>query len=139
MTAVELANIYRGYIACLNNQDWENLGRFVHDHVRRNNIPLGLSGYRQMLEADFEQIPDLHFNIQMLVAEPPRIAARLWFDVAPKGQFLGVPVNGRKVSFAENAFYEFRADRIQEVWSVIDKAAIEAQLRGDPGDQVRPD
>jgi predicted ester cyclase len=128
MTTVDLANIYRGYIACLNSQDWGNLGHFVQDHVRRNNTTLGLSGYRRMLEADFEQIPDLHFDIQILVAEPPRIAARLWFDVTPKGQFLGVPVNGRKVTFAENVFYEFREDRIQEVWSVIDKAAIEAQL-----------
>lgn len=128
MIAVELASIYRAYIDCLNRQDWENLGRFVQDHVRRNDTTLGLSGYRRMLEEDFEQIPDLHFNIQMLVAEPPRIAARLWFDVTPKGQFLGVPVNGRKVTFAEHAFYEFREGRIQDVWSVIDKAAIEAGL-----------
>lgn len=82
-----------------------------------------------MLEDNFEQIPNLHFEIQILVAEPPHIAARLWFDVTPKGQFLGIPVNGRRVTFAENAFYEFREGRIQEVWSVIDKAAIEDQLR----------
>jgi predicted ester cyclase len=37
-------------------------------------------------------------------------------------------VNGKRVSFAENVFYEFRADKIREVWSVIDKAVIEAQL-----------
>ena len=30
--------------------------------------------------------------------------------------------------FAENVFYQFRDERIAEVWSVIDKAAIEAQL-----------
>jgi predicted ester cyclase len=38
-------------------------------------------------------------------------------------------VNGRKVSFSENVFYEFRDERIWNVWSVIDKAAIESQLR----------
>jgi predicted ester cyclase len=32
------------------------------------------------------------------------------------------------VSFAENVFYQFRAGKIAEVWSVIDKRAIEAQL-----------
>ncbi|CDN57945.1 Putative ester cyclase (plasmid) [Neorhizobium galegae bv. officinalis bv. officinalis str. HAMBI 1141] len=129
MTTIDLANVYLGYIACLNSQDWENLGRFVQDDVRRNSTMLGLSGYRRMLEDNFEQMPDLHFDIQILVAEPPHIAARLWFDVTPKGQFLGVPVNGRKVAFAENVFYEFRGGRIQEVWSVIDKAGIEGQLR----------
>jgi SnoaL-like polyketide cyclase len=35
---------------------------------------------------------------------------------------------GRLVIFAENVFYQFRSGRIEEVWSVIDKAAIEAQL-----------
>ncbi len=129
MTTIDLTNVYLGYIACLNSQDWENLGRFVQDDVRRNSTMLGLSGYRRMLEDNFEQMPDLHFDIQILVAEPPHIAARLWFDVTPKGQFLGVPVNGRKVAFAENVFYEFRGGRIQEVWSVIDKAGIEGQLR----------
>jgi len=128
MTSVELASIYGDYITCLNSQDWKNLERFVHDDVLHNNVALGLSGYRRMLEADFEEMPDLLFNIHMLVAEPPRIAARLWFEVTPRGQFLGVPVNGRKVTFAENVFYEFRENRILEVWSIIDKAAIEAQL-----------
>src|SRR5438105_5024143 len=39
-----------------------------------------------------------------------------------------VHVNGKRVSFTENVFYEFRSEKIREVWSVIDKAAIEAQL-----------
>ena len=42
--------------------------------------------------------------------------------------FLGLPINGKRVVFAENVFYQFRSERIAEVWSVIDKAAIEAQL-----------
>jgi steroid delta-isomerase-like uncharacterized protein len=129
MTAFDVAKIYRAYIACLNSQDWENLGRFVQDDVLRNGTALGLEGYRQMLQSNFEQMPDLRFDIQILVAEPPRIAARLWFDVTPHGEFLGLPVEGRKVAFAENVFYEFRDGRIQEVWSVIDKAAIEDQIR----------
>jgi predicted ester cyclase len=42
--------------------------------------------------------------------------------------FLGLPVSGRRVNFTENVFYEFRDERIAEVWSLVDKAAIEAQL-----------
>ncbi|TKB06842.1 MAG: ester cyclase, partial [Mesorhizobium sp.] len=29
---------------------------------------------------------------------------------------------------AENVFYEFQREKIRQVWSVIDRAAIEAQL-----------
>ncbi|OPY96302.1 ester cyclase [Bradyrhizobium sacchari] len=128
MTRDELAALYHDYIACLNRQDWPALGQFVHDDVIHNARPLGLSGYRAMLEQDFREIPDLRFNIELLVSDPPNIAARLKFDCAPVGTFLGLAVNGRRVTFFENVFYEFREGKIWQVSSVIDKAAIEAQL-----------
>ncbi|WP_198085590.1 ester cyclase [Variovorax sp. E3] len=129
MTTTDLASVYRNYIACLNAQDWSSLGRFVHDEVKHNGRPLGLSGYREMLVQDFEAIPDLFFRIELLVAEPPRVASRLQFDCTPKDSFLGLQVNGQRVSFAENVFYEFKGGKIVAVWSVIDKAAIEQQLQ----------
>ncbi|MDX8517059.1 ester cyclase [Mesorhizobium dulcispinae] len=128
MTREDLADRYKGYIACLNEQDWDNLGRFVGEAVQHNGETIGLSGYRRMLEGDFESIPDLRFNIELLVSEPPRVAARLHFDCRPKSVLFGLQVNGKRVSFAENVFYEFQDGRICEVWSVIDKAAIQAQL-----------
>ena len=128
MTTDDLAALYRAYIACLNRQDWPELGRFVDDEVRHNGKQLGLSGYRAMLEGDFRAIPDLRFEIGLLVVDPPRVASRLLFDCTPAGLLFGLPVNGRRVRFSENVFYEFRDGRIAEVWSVIDKAAVEAQL-----------
>jgi predicted ester cyclase len=124
----DLSNVYRGYIACLNQQDWPKLEQFVHNDVHYNGQRIGLSGYREMLERDFNEIPDLYFNIQLLISDPPHIASRLDFVCTPKGEFLGLQVNGKKVSFAENVFYQFRGKKIEQVWSVIDKASIEAQL-----------
>ncbi|MER8863504.1 ester cyclase [Mesorhizobium sp. M0751] len=128
MTKSDLSDLYRDYIACLNKQDWPNLGRFVHDEVTHNGRKLGLSGYLEMLVRDFDEIPDLYFEIQLLVADPPYIASRLSFDCAPRGTFVGLDVSGKRISFAENVFYEFQRGKIRRVWSVIDKTAIEAQL-----------
>lgn len=128
MGDIDLSEIYRGYIACLNAQDWLKLGTFVGDDVKYNGQRIGLSGYRAMLERDFREIPDLRFEIQLLICEPPRVASRLQFDCTPIGMFLGLPVNGKRVQFAENVFYEFDGHKIQQVWSVIDKAAVEKQL-----------
>jgi predicted ester cyclase len=128
MTSAELAAAYRGYIECLNGQDWAKLGGFVHAEAVHNGKAIGLDGYRAMLEADFRAIPDLVFNIELLLAEPPRLASRLLFDCTPRGELFGLPVNGRRVRFAENVFYEWRDGRIHTVWSVIDKSAIAAQL-----------
>jgi len=128
MTKTDLSDIYRAYIACLNRQDWPKLGQFVADDAIHNGRRVGLSGYREMLERDFDQIPDLYFNVQILISDPPYITSRLGFDCTPKGVFLGLHVSGKRVSFTENVIYEFRSGKIVEVWSVIDKTAIEAQL-----------
>ena len=127
-TEAELAATYRDYIACLNAQDWPRLGLYVAHDAVHNGRRFGLDGYREMLENDFREIPDLRFDIDLVTCDPPNVAARLAFDCSPEGEFLGLPVNGRRVKFSENVFYEFRDGKIAQVWSVIDRAAIEAQL-----------
>src|ERR1700733_9806777 len=112
MTEIALSRLYKAYIACLNRQAWDNLHRFVADDAQHNGRPFGLAGYRAMLENDFREIPDLHFNIAFLVVEPPRVAARLDFACTPRGTFFNLPINGRKVAFAENVFYAFRDGKI---------------------------
>ena len=94
MTEIPLPQLYKDYIACLNGQAWDNLHRFVADDARHNGRPFGLAGYRAMLERDFSEIPDLRFNIELMVCEPPYVASRLRFDCRPKGLFLDLPVNG---------------------------------------------
>ncbi len=127
-TEAELATIYRAYIACLNEQDWPRLGHFVAHDVVHNGRAFGLAGYREMREGDFRDIPDLRFDVELVTCDPPNVAARLAFDCSPAGEFQGLPVNGKRVTFTENVFYEFRDGKIAQVWSVIDKAAIQAQL-----------
>lgn len=128
MTRDQLASFYESYIDCLNRQDWQHLGDFVHADVTYNASRVGLEGYRAMLERDFREIPDLVFRIQLLVADPPTVASRLNFRVSPRGEFFGLPINGKTVVFGENVFYECVDGKFARVWSVIDKAAIAEQL-----------
>ncbi|OWJ63892.1 ester cyclase [Inquilinus limosus] len=122
----DLAAFYRAYIDCLNRRDWDRLGDFVDAAARHNGREFGLAGYRAMLEQDVREIPDLRFVIGLMACDPPLVAARLDFTCSPRGRFLDV--DGRTVSFSENVFYEVRDGRIVQVWSVIDRAAIEDQL-----------
>lgn len=124
----DLRSFYRDYIACLNNQNWDDLALYVSDCVTHNNKLLGLDGYREMLVNDYRAIPDLHFKIELLAVELPYIAARLRFNCSPQDGFLGLNYSGKSVSFCENVFYEISSGQITSVYSIIDKAAIEAQL-----------
>lgn len=116
MTGDEITDCYRGYIACLNSQNWPELERFVHDEVHYNGKLVGLDGYRRMLEEDFRAIPDLQFNIGLLIAEPPNIAAQLLFNCTPIGDLFGFAVNGKRVTFSENVLYAFGEGKIRSVW-----------------------
>lgn len=133
MTIEQLCAHYRGYLDCLNTRDWQSLANFVHADVHYNGERIGLDGYRAMLEADVSAIPDLHFALEEVVAEPPVLAARLFFACTPVGRLFDLPVNGRRVEFRENVFYRFRDGRIHRVWSVIDKSAVAEQVAGPTG------
>ena len=128
MQHADLTEIYFGYIACLNSRDWPALGKFVDPAVVHNGKRLGIEGYRAMLESDYRLIPDLRFIVEQQVSNAQFVAVRLKFECTPQGKFLGLNVDGRRVSFAEHAIYAFSNSKITEVWSVIDKAAIEKQL-----------
>lgn len=124
-----VAECYANYIARLNRRDWAGLRHCVSQDVSYNNQMIGLAGYRDMLIANCKEIPDLKFNVGIVVVEGMMVASQLIFDCTPVGRFLGIPVDGRSISFTENVFYKYNDDKIEFVWSVVDKAAIEAQLK----------
>lgn len=123
-----LSELYQEYIDCLNTRDWDNLANYVSTEVAYNGEIVGLDAYRQAREKEAREIPDLYYKIDILVCDDNTVASRLEFDISPTGEFLGLPVNGHRVSFCENVFYQYKGGKIVRVWSVLDKAAIEAQL-----------
>ena len=123
-----LRKLYLAYIACLNAQDWDGLARYVGAGVTYNGQALGFCAYLQARQQEFQDIPDLQFDVQVLAADGSTVASRLFFRITPRGTFLGLPVNGRHIAFAEHAFYTYEDEKIVAVWSILDKGAIEAQL-----------
>jgi predicted ester cyclase len=102
------------YIACLNKQDWSNIGKFVHEDVHYNGKRIGLSGYREMLEGDFRTIRHLYSDIQLLISEPPRFARRLRFDCTPERFLFGLRSRARRSGYRE-CLPEFLDGRIANV------------------------
>jgi predicted ester cyclase len=129
-----LEKVYRDYIDALNDRRLDDLDRFVHDRLTYNGEEWTREKYESLLADDVRTIPGLHYDIQLLVAGPDQVAARLWFDCTPQRQFLGIEAGGRRVSFAEHVFYRFRENRIEQVWSLIDADGIRRQLAEDDPD-----
>lgn len=124
----QLERTYRDYVAVLNGRRFGDLERFVHDQLTYNGEQFSRARYQALLADVVRRIPDLHFTIQLLVVDADQVACRLWYDCAPQHEILGIDVRGRRVAFAEHAFYRFRAGRIEQVWSFIDAESIRYQL-----------
>jgi predicted ester cyclase len=129
MTNTDLETRYRAYLDALNERRLDDLVLYVQDELSYNGEMMTRRQYRDLIAADITAIPDLIFDAHIVVASGDNVACRLVFDCTPQHEFLGYSPNGERLVFAEHVFYHFRGGRIAAVSSLIDRPAIEAQLR----------
>ena len=129
MTDTDNEARYRRYLDRLNAHRADDLEEFVHEALTYNGRPMTRLDYQNLIAGDIAAIPDLFFHVDLLVVAGDLIACRLHFHCTPRGEFLGLrPTGGKTISFAEHVFYRLREGKIGEVWSLIDRPAVEAQL-----------
>jgi predicted ester cyclase len=128
MTEAEFEAHYRRYISCLNNRRLDELDEFLHEELTYNGEPETRADYRARIAGDVAAIPDLYFDVHLIVVGGDQIACRLFYNCTPQSEWLGLQPNGKSISFAEQVFYKFRDGKIYEVWSLLDVASIAEQL-----------
>ena len=131
MRNADLETLYRAYLDALNERRLDDLVLFVKDELSYNCETMKRRQYQDLIKADIAAIPDLIYDARIIVASGDHMACRLVFDCTPRRKFLGFSPNGERLSFADHVFYHFHDSRIVAVSSLIDRAAIEAQLRPD--------
>ena len=128
MPHATLEATYLAYLDALNDRRFDDLVDYVCDELTYNDESLTRRQYADMIAGDARAVPDLHFDAQLLVVAGDTVACRLWFTCTPTSTFFGCEPTGRPISFGEHVFYRFTGGRIAHVWSLIDRAAIAAQL-----------
>ena len=119
---------YLAYLAVLNERRFVDLVDFVAESLTYNGSPQTREQYQDQRRREAALIPDLRFDVDLLVVEDDRVACVLRFDCTPQGGFLGLPVSGRRIRFDEHVFYRFGDGLITEVRSLIDREAVRRQL-----------
>lgn len=128
MTEAEFETHYRRYISYLNGRRVDELGEFVHEELTYNGEPMTRLDYQNLIARSIAAIPDLYFDVRLIVISGDQVACRLMFECTPQSEFLGLQPNGKSIAFSEHVFYRFRDGKIDEVWSLLDKPTVEAQL-----------
>ena len=86
MNTEALADVYRRYLRCLNNRQWDELGQFVCEDVTHNQKPIGLTGYRAISKAIPLRYLICTFSRSFSSPTPMPAAA---FQCTPQQPFLG--------------------------------------------------
>jgi len=124
----DLAARYRRYLAICNEHRFADLAGFVAEDVVVNGERQGLTGYIRGLEAVVRAFPDYRWDLQRLLVDGDVVAAHFTDTGTHRGEWLGVPPTGRRISTQEFAFYRWVDDRIAEVWVTADDLRVLDQL-----------
>jgi predicted ester cyclase len=86
-----------------------------------SSIGLGSEGFKQSLKALFTAFPDIHVNIEHIVAENDVVVVFLNFTGTHKGEFQGMLPTNKKVNIRSADLYKIENEIIVGHWDVVDQ------------------
>jgi steroid delta-isomerase-like uncharacterized protein len=76
--------------------------------------------------------PDLHWQIEQMVAEDDCVAVRLVLTGTHRGEFRGIPATGRRIAMHEMAFWRIVESRLHTLWAQADALGMRIHLGAIP-------
>lgn len=100
---------------------WHTMdGKDVHSNLD--------SGHTAILRWLFSAIPDVHYNIDNIVAGGDMVGVNTTVTGTARSEMFGLPIAKKKVRYNQMFFYRLKDGKITDQWEVIDPAAIKTQL-----------
>jgi steroid delta-isomerase-like uncharacterized protein len=93
------------------------------DAMIRTPLPIEATGAEKLKEvfARLHRIyPDLHVEIEELIAEGDKVVSRNTVSGTHRGDYVGQPGTGKRVTYDEIFIFRFAGGRIVETWGVVD-------------------
>lgn len=109
---------------------------FADDYINHNmpapDLPGTKAGFRQIIEATRQAFPDVHVQVMDVVAEGPFVVFHDVVHATSRGEFFGVPANGKRLEWTEIHFLQIRNGQIVQHWANFDQFGILRQLGAIP-------
>lgn len=101
---------------------------FVEREVLPPGTPSGREGVKQLTMMFRTAFPDFNVSIDDIIAEGDKIVARTTWSGTQKGEFMGIPSSGKRVSFDVIDIIRISEGKGVEHWGVMDSSALMQQL-----------
>src|SRR4051812_16711031 len=122
------------------NADVDALPDYVHEDIElpADTMPNGRQGRAGLAEHMLwlPSVVEHRSEVQDMVGDGDRIAARIIVRGKHVGDFLGVPASGKEWAIDEIMVAHFRDGRISRIWRVADIFSLVQQLGGTPSEAV---
>ena len=123
---VDLKEAYRRYVHSINTLTMKKeFPKYCQPHLTHNTRRLSIDEYRTFIEASFDNIQGLTFNVKEVIVddEAQQLAARIEFTGRSAKEFMGIPPTGRAIDLCEHVYYAFDEGKITWVWALLDLEA----------------
>ena len=110
----------------------EFVARDVEDHNPDPGQEQGLEGLKRWFLQIGDAFPDLRVDVQDLLAEGEKVAARVIFRGTHSGDFQGMPATGKQIDLEVIEILRIENGKIRERWGQSDKLGMMQQLGAIP-------
>jgi len=90
----------------------------------------GREAFRAYLLGMRQALPDLHHEVELIIAEDDAAAARLLYTGTHEGNLLGLAGDGHRLSYQGATFFRMEHELIAELWTLGDMSTLRRQLMG---------
>jgi steroid delta-isomerase-like uncharacterized protein len=134
MNPLDLHSFIRTYTEEVwNKRDPSAMSRFylpnyLHHDVSRPDVRT-LGEYQQWARDLISALPDLHVQIDDIIAEGSKAVKRWTATGHHRGALAGIPPSDKKVSFSGVSSYRLQDSKIAESWYVYDLFGLLQQIK----------
>jgi len=100
----------------------------VVDHSIPPGFPAGAAGVKQMATTYRSAFPDMRITIEDLIAEGDKVVARWSGTGTHRGELMGIPATGKRVTVTGIGIDRFAGGKIVEHWENFDQLGMMQQL-----------
>ena len=113
---------------------------FAPDFIEREQLPPGIPSGREgvkvlttMLRSAF---PDFKATIDDILAEGDKVVIRMTWSGTQKGEFMGIPASGKRISIGVIDIIRITNGKVVEHWGQMDSMSMMQQLGAIPAPGV---
>ena len=135
MSEEQNIRVIKRMVSLVNRQKISQLAELTHPNFKRHDLAgalpevSGTDGPVNLVQMVLRAIPDLHYEIQQIIAKDNRVVVHLRGTGTHRGEFLGVAGTGKRMEWNAINTYRFEDGKVIESWQLLDVWGLMRQMR----------